>query len=92
MTEPDENIDARLRRLAAATEQVRPLPGFEERVMARIATPGEPDWWTGVVRIGRIGLFAATLAAAAAAVLALRSERATDQAYAVAYGTVEQEW
>ncbi len=92
MTEPDENIDARLRRLAAATERVRPLAGFEERVMARIATPGEPDWWVSVVRVGRIGLLAATLVAAAAAVLALRSERVTDQAYAVAYGTVEQEW
>jgi hypothetical protein len=90
MTELDEEIDARLRRLAAATDQVRPLPGFEERVMARIETA--PEWWTGVVRIGRIGLFAATLAAAAAAVLALRSERVTDQAFAVAYGTVEQEW
>jgi hypothetical protein len=92
MTELDEQIDARLRRLAAATDQVRPLPGFEERVMARIATAPEPEWWAGVVRIGRMGLFAATLAAAAAAVLALRSEQVTDQAYAVAYGTVEQEW
>jgi hypothetical protein len=92
MTELDEQIDARLRRLAAATDQVRPLPGFEERVMASIATTPEPEWWAGVVRIGRIGLFAATLAAAAAAILALRSERVTDQAYAVAYGTVEQEW
>jgi hypothetical protein len=90
MTELDEEMDARLRRLAAATDQVRPLPGFDERVMARIATA--PEWWAGVVRIGRIGLFAATLAAAAAAVLALRSEHVTDQAYAVAYGTVEQEW
>ncbi len=92
MGELDEAIDARLARLAAATELVRPRPGFEERVMAGIAAAREPEWWSGVVRIGRIGLLAASLAAAAAAVFALRSQQVTDQVYAATYGTVEQEW
>jgi hypothetical protein len=92
MSELDEQIEARLARLAVATAEVRPRPGFDERVMAGVTATGQPEWWAGVVRIGKIGLLAGALAAAAAAVLALGSEQATDRAYAVAYGTVEQEW
>jgi len=92
MTDIDDAIESRLSRLAAETKNVGPTPGFEARVHQALLTHQEATLWSGILRQGRLGIAAAVIAAAAAVVLAVQSERVYDSEVAVTYGAVELGW
>ncbi|MBX3182706.1 MAG: hypothetical protein KIT72_19065 [Polyangiaceae bacterium] len=62
--------DARLERLARATDDLAPPEGFEDRVMVAVYRAPQPRAWLG--RLALLGCFAA---AAGTAVLVSRTEQ-----------------
>jgi hypothetical protein len=92
MTHPDDDIDARLARLARATERARPSAGFTDRVLAGIdGAPGK-DWRSELPRVSRRLVPVLTLVAAGAVVWAVHSARAVDDALVGSFDAMEIEW
>jgi hypothetical protein len=89
----DENIDARLQRLAGATQGVRPRPDFGARVARSLDAEGTGGVLVELGRPARRILPALALAAAVSLVWAVESDQAFDDALSVyADETVELEW
>ncbi len=88
MTEPHDEVDRRLGKLARATESIRARSGFAERVMLRVAAEG--GWREELVRSSRRLVPLAALAAVAAVAWAVLSASTTDEALAVAEENVEE--
>lgn len=92
MTDPNDELEAELGRLAGATERLRPTAGFRARVLAAVvATEAPRDWRAGVVRFGGAMLAVAALSAIASLFVALRTDRATDDSVALTYGMEMEE-
>ncbi len=89
MTHPEEDLDARLERLAHATEAIRPSRGFTSRVMGAVGSPSPSGWLEGLRASSFRLLPMAALAAALAVVWAARSQASVDDALAVSYGSVD---
>jgi hypothetical protein len=85
----DEEIDAKLSRLAKETAAIRPSGGFTAKVMAAIEREHPlglvEALWTSSRRLLPI----AALAAAAAVVWAVESQTSVDDALAVTYGAMD---
>jgi hypothetical protein len=95
MTHLDEDIDARLSRLAQATERVGPSARFTDRVLAAVdsAPSGlREDWWSELPRVSRRLVPVLTLVAAGAVVWAVHSARAVDDALVGSFDAMEIEW
>ena len=93
MKDQDENIDARLERLAHATEAVRPRPDFGARVARALEAEQRGGLLLELGRPARRILPALALAAAFSLVWAVESDQAFDDALsAYADETVELEW
>jgi hypothetical protein len=81
MTGPHEDEGARLERLRAATEPVRPRAGFDARVAAAIERDVPPGAWMGELPAAARRLWpVAVVAAAVCAGWAVQSERIWDAA------------
>jgi hypothetical protein len=86
----DDDIDARLARLAAATAEVKPRAGFSHRVMQRIGQEQLGAWYalgTPARRFFPLGM----LAAALALVWAVSASSQVDEALAASDDT-ELSW
>jgi hypothetical protein len=85
------NFDRMAARLARATAELGPRPGFTDAVLERVLAE-ERSWWGLVPRLGR----RAALGFAAAALLAVGCAAAfdgsVDQALASNFNQVELEW
>ena len=99
MTDPTRDLDDRLARLAAATNDLRASAGFEDRVMQAILADAELEptssssgWLADLLPASRFVLAGATLIAAVAVVFAVRSQRAFDDEAALALTAVEVGW
>lgn len=95
MKHHDEDMDARLTRLTAATERVAPRRDFSARVAGAVsAKPAvvAPSWVDDAVRSARRLVPIAALAAVLGVVWAVQSDRAYDDAFAASYGDVDGEW
>jgi hypothetical protein len=88
----DQNLDERMARLGRATEAIRPRAGFSARVMGALGSERQIGWLDVVSGSSRRFLSIAALAAAVAAVWAVKSESTVDDALAASYGTVDVEW
>jgi hypothetical protein len=88
----DPSLDGEFERLGAATAALRPVRGFEDRVLAAIGTPRTPSWDAGVLRFGRTMLAVAALSAVTGAVVGFRSLSAETEASATVYGMEELDW
>jgi len=88
-----EDVDARLERLARATEAIRPRPDFGARVARALEAEGRSEVFHELRRPARRVLPALALAAAVSLVWAVESDQAFDDALA-AYPDemVELEW
>lgn len=81
MSQNDSDIDARLDRLARATGDVAPHPGFASRVMQRIER--EPAGMLIALQLPARRLFPLSMLAAAAALIwAVAVDRQVDEAMA----------
>ena len=88
----DERLE-RLERLARATANVGPTPGFTERVMAAVQNVSQTvEWWTGLPRVAVRVLPVLAVAAVVALVLVWRSSRDLDDAVTTSVNAVEIEW
>ena len=83
MAEQRENLDARVARLRAATDGLRPRPGFGARVAAAIAERHEQGLAEVIALSARRALVLSAVAAAAAVALGLHMERSLEGAEAV---------
>jgi hypothetical protein len=83
----DDDLDARLARLARATEAIQPSPGFSARVMD--ALPSETSWLAGVSGSSRRFLSLAAVLAVGAVAWAAHGETSMDDALAATYGAVD---
>ncbi len=93
MTHQDqEDIDARLARLAQATERVGPSAGFADRVLVAVSRAPDPNWWSDLPRVSRRLLPVLTLVAAGAVVWAIHSARDVDDALVGSFDVMEIEW
>jgi hypothetical protein len=93
MKHPDEDFDARLARLARATEGVRPRPDFGARVMQAIEREPELGWLQDLLRSARRAIPVAAVVAAVAVFWAIRSESSFDEAMTASLDdAVELEW
>lgn len=93
MKDQDENIDARLERLARATDGVRPRADFGARVARALDAEQRGGLLLELGRPARRILPALALAAAVSLVWAVESDEAFDDALSVYAGeTVELEW
>lgn len=93
MKKQDEDIDARLERLARATDEIRPRPDFGARVARALETEQKGGLLINLGRPARRILPALALAAAVSLVWAVESDQAFDDALSVyADETVELEW
>ena len=94
----DRDLEARLARLAGATEGLEPRGDFEARVMQVIAVEQEGavlssvDWLSGIRSTSWLALTAAALIAMGAVAFAAQSQRVYDNQAALAYGAVEVGW
>ncbi len=93
MTDP-EDMDARLARLAKATEGVAPRAGFSARVMGAVgaAKPAETSWLADLPRTAWRLLPVAALAAVLGVTWAVHSAHTFDDALASSYDAVELDW
>jgi len=89
MTFEDEELDAKLSRLATQTAGLGATAGFTARVMAAIEREQPLGLIEALVTSSRRFLPIAALAAAAAVVWAVESQTTVDDALAVTYGSVE---
>jgi hypothetical protein len=90
MSEQDP-IEARLERLARATEGVTARPDFTARVISRL--PRNPvGWWSDLPKIARRVVPVAALVAAASVAWAVRSSFDADEALTDSYDVTEIEW
>ena len=93
MKNGNEDIDARLARLARETEKVGPRPDFGARVARAIEAEQRGGWLLDLGRPARRILPALALAAAVSLVWAVESDLAFDDALSLyADETVELEW
>jgi hypothetical protein len=91
--EQDDDIDVRLKRLARATEGVRPRPDFGARVAQALEAEHGGGLLLELGRPARRILPALALAAAVSLVWAVQSDLAFDDALSTyADETVELEW
>jgi hypothetical protein len=90
MSHEMEDVDARLARLAQATDGVQPRAGFSSRVMSRIGQEGDMLWAlrTPARRFFPIGM----LAAALALVWAVSVDDQVDEALAISDDTELASW
>jgi hypothetical protein len=95
MIDREESIDDRMKRLAKATDSLRPRPGFEGHVMAAIQAEAfahlSPSWLSGVVLSSRRVLMTAALAAVAGLAVAAVGDRSANESLAAAYTAVQME-
>ena len=93
MTRIEQSTEDRLARLGTETQGIAAHADFAMRVMGRIAssshTTANGDWSLQLLRMSRIGVVVATLAAAACIMTAWRSSTSADQEEALAYGMSE---
>ena len=93
MTKIEQSIEDRLARLGTETQGVVPRADFALRVMGNIASASHAtangDWSLQLLRMSRIGVVVATLAAAACIMTAWRTSTSADQEEALAYGMSE---
>ncbi|MBI4701813.1 MAG: hypothetical protein HY744_11760 [Deltaproteobacteria bacterium] len=89
MSEPQDFIEKRLRRLAAATAAVRPAAGFDDWIVAAAERRSGLVWLDGLRRSGRVAIAVAALAAAASAALALHARDELDDQVLTAFELVE---
>jgi hypothetical protein len=88
----DLEIDARLKRLRDATQDVAPSADFRVRVAAALqADRVAVRWFDDVLRSARRSVLVAAIAAAMATIWAVRSERVFDDALG-SYDTVDVTW
>lgn len=87
----EENLDQRLERLARATHELSARPGFRNRVLSAVKERA-PSWITWGLAPARRLLPVAALAAVAALLWAVQSERSIDDELAASYASVEIEW
>ncbi len=93
MKQPEEDIDARLERLARSTEAVRPKPNFGARVMQAIEQEREIGWLQEILRSARRVVPLAAITAAVTLFWAVRSQSSFDEAMAGSWDdSVEIEW
>ncbi len=88
----DEGYTERLNRLTRQTRQIRPSPGFADRVMHAVQVEAAGDWWGHLLRTARWGFLFAALTAAASGVLALQTQSATRSHAASLFGMVQYSW
>jgi hypothetical protein len=85
----DEELDAKLSRLAMETNPLGPSGGFTARVMAAIEREQPLGLVEALWASSRRFLPIAALAAAAAVVWAVESQTSVDDALAVTYGAMD---
>jgi hypothetical protein len=84
-----DDFDAELARLASATADLRPKPGFEERVLAGLPSARDARWDVSVLRFGKALLVVAALSAVIGVVVGVQSDRDEEQTTASTYGMEE---
>jgi hypothetical protein len=90
MVDSETAVTERLARLAAQTASVRPSVDFAARVMGQVElSRGGGDWLAQVVRLSKLGVVVASLAAAAGLALAWQNDDSADREEALAYGVME---
>jgi hypothetical protein len=82
-------MDARLARLAKATEDLNPSAGFTGRVIAAVERESAPGILETLWASSRRLLPIAAVAAACALVWAVENQTTVDDALAVTYGSVD---
>lgn len=93
MMEQDEEIEARLARIAAATQGLRPRGDFGARVMRALEPEAQRLAFGGMLwSAGRRLVPIAALAAVAALVWAVRTDGVVEDALAASYDVTEVEW
>jgi len=96
MTEDLRELEARGKRLAEATAQLRPRPGFNDQVLRLIAAEASAprlsgaNWLGSVTHLGRVALAAAALTAALTITWAVQSEQSFNTALAASFGEDEE--
>ena len=93
MTGIEHSIEDKLARLGTETQGVVPRADFAMRVMGSVVsssrTTANGDWSLQLLRMSRIGVAVATLAAVACIMTAWSSSTSADQEEALAYGMSE---
>jgi hypothetical protein len=89
MSPREEDLEARLARLARETEALGPKPGFSAKVMAAIDREEPGGFVDALWASSRRLLPIAALAAAVAVVWAVENRGTFDDALAVSYGSVD---
>ena len=92
MTDPNDDLDERLTRLARSTEPLKPGPGFQARVRGALRREREGDSRRLFVRAGRSVLAGAALVAAFVVAFAADRSHAADESMAIQYGVIEVDW
>lgn len=91
MTTTDD-IDARLERLAASTADIRPSPGFSQRVLLAVRADAAAGFWSNVRRGARRALPAAVLLAVLSLSWAVHRDRSARAQVASTYAALEVDW
>jgi len=91
VTESNDPSERELSRLLAATDALRPRPGFNARVLGALARESTPGFIELTLSSSRRVLPIALLAAALATVWAVQSDRSVDDALTASSGSVELE-
>ena len=89
MSSREEDLDARLARLASATAVIAPRAGFNAKVMAAIDREEPAGIFDALWASSRRLLPIAALAAAVAVVWAVENSGTVDDALAASYGSVD---
>ncbi|MBN1609166.1 MAG: hypothetical protein JW940_21230 [Polyangiaceae bacterium] len=92
MTVHTQDVEARLEKLARATDGLRARPELGARILSAVERTARPSWIESVTLSARAGFAVAVFAAAAAVVLAWHNEAQAVEAQAVAYGAMGIEW
>ncbi len=85
----DSDLDSRLERLAQATQGLRAGPGFNQRVMLTVNAASLPSWLDAVTRLARGALAVGGLVTLVAIGWAIESDRAVNEASAVAFFSLD---
>lgn len=87
-----EDLEMKLSRLAKETERVGPRAGFSQRVFAALDAEAAPSFGAAVVRFGRGMLAVAALSAVVGVTIGVVTQRAADEAVAMATGVEDLDW
>jgi hypothetical protein len=92
MSLPEEDLDAKLLRLARETEPLGPSPGFRDRVLYAVEADAARGVSPDVLRAARRLLPVALLAAALGVFWAVESVHSVDEALATSDDVIEPVW